>query len=650
MSLSSVDAMTTLGHRGCRACACLAVAGLLGGACDGLLAQSAAPTTDRSSRPQPIRAKPNPVKSRPQPVLKQQPLKQQSVSAQAVKQFVAAAALPGGAGPVFTRESAPRFAQALPPSDLRQTPAPLDPRGAPGGIDLKPSSAPLPKPIAPDAARGEEVASFVLRGVSFSGNTVYSGDDLTHVGRAPVGQSVRLSELEAIAQRVTEHYRKAGYVLAHALVPSQAIRDGMVELAVIEGRIKEVRVEIAPGTPVPEDLIKSMLARVPVGQPLRQRQLESALLLASDVPGVTVQSSLEQGEEAGTTNLLVEVGPSRRWDLSLDADNHGTKAIGEYRVGMLARIRSALQLGDSVDVRLMQSSGGRLDSGRLGFETPLGAYGTRAGLSLSRVHYALGADFAQLGATGVAVVADASVTHPFVRLRNENLIGRVGFASKRLTDHLNAVGSRRQRDIRSGSIGLNYERRDDLLAGGYSSIGLTGSFGTLAFDAAADRDADQGPGGRNTAGQFARLIWQASRLQGLTARTSAFVGFAGQAASKNLDSSEKMTLGGPAAVRAYSPSEAVVDEGYVLNAEYRLLAVPDVTVSGFYDYGRGSYNHSPGPGEANSVSLGGVGLGLYWSGPWGVTLRSSLAWRTSGPGRVDNDRIPRLYAQIIKAF
>ena len=57
----------------------------------------------------------------------------------------------------------------------------------------------------------------------------------------------------------------------------------------------------------------------------------------------------------------------------------------------------------------------------------------------------------------------------------------------------------------------------------------------------------------------------------MTDRVSLYAAINGQFASKNLDISEKMGLGGANGVRAYPEGEAYGDQGYVLNLEARCL-------------------------------------------------------------------------------
>jgi len=505
-----------------------------------------------------------------------------------------------------------------------------------------PTTSPL-QSVAPGA-------KFTMRSLIISGNTVYKGRDLYPYAQPLLGREVGLEDLQEVAGRITDHYRRGGYFLAQVVIPPQGVRNGAVELQVIEGRIGVVRIDRSADTPVPEALVQGLIGRIPKDRPLTTAALEHGLLLASDVPGMTVQSALQQGEVPGTSDLMVDVAPSRRWDLSFDADNHGSRSTGEYRVGVLARFRSPLELGDNVDLRLLQSSGAGLAYGRFGYELPVNYAGTRAGIGLSRVQYALGGEFAALDATGEATVVDVAVTHPIVRGRFENLIGRIGYAHKRLEDHLAGGQSIAFKESRVTSAGLTWEVRDGFLGGGFNSVAAHAYWGDLAIASEAERVADAAPGGRGAQGPFSKFGWQAARLQGLTTDTTLFLGVSGQHAGKNLDSSERMALGGPGGVRAYPASEGIVDEGLVANVEYRYSLLAGFTASAFYDYGRGRVQQRPPADEPNHLLLRGYGLGMQWAGS-GFNVRSTVAWRATDAARSEsNDRNPRLYVQVVKAF
>ena len=155
-------------------------------------------------------------------------------------------------------------------------------------------------------------------------------------------------------------------------------------------------------------------------------------------------------------------------------------------------------------------------------------------------------------------------------------------------------------------------------------------------------------------GHFNKLSWNAARLQRVTDTLQVSASIAGQLASKNLDLSEKMELGGMYGVRAYPEGEAYGDQGYVLNLEARqALPVPygQLQLVGFVDHGAVTLNHDAWSDAPNRRSLSAAGVGLEWSSANNFTLRAYYAHRlgnekaTSAP-----DRSGRFWFQAIKYF
>ena len=145
---------------------------------------------------------------------------------------------------------------------------------------------------------------------------------------------------------------------------------------------------------------------------------------------------------------------------------------------------------------------------------------------------------------------------------------------------------------------------------------------------------------------------QGARLQYVAPKLSLFVSGGLQRASKNLDTYEKLSLGGPKAVRAYATGEVLVDDGWLATAELRYALAPEATVFAFYDAAHGQYWHDPRSFDVvTGRSLRGYGLGFNWSKPGKVSLNLSVAWRGTGPGLSDGgDRNPRVYVSVQKAF
>ena len=522
------------------------------------------------------------------------------------------------------------------------------------GLRAQAASTTSTAPTATTAPKAPASAGKVmLKAVVFRGNSVVSDTTLQSLAAPYIGMNVTLTDLETLAAQVTQVYRAQGYFLALAVVPQQAIQGGTVEISVLEGRLGKVDVRVAANAPISEQRIRAITGRLRTGVALEQKSYERAMLLMSDLPGIRVQAGLEQGLETGTTDLIVEVAvANRRWEASVDVDNFGTQASGRERASASVRYASPFRIGDNIDARLMSSSNAGQSLGRLSYEAPIGARGLRVGVGGSRVGYELGGQYQALGVSGTAQVVDASLSYPLIRSRARNLFLRATGESKRLRDQTQAVGIDTHKNIDAVSVALNWEARDTRLGGGYFSAGATAYTGRLRFRDDQSRSNDQSALGRQTEGRFSRLNLQASRLQALFGRHNLYGSVTAQLASRNLDASEKLALGGDRAVRAYPSGELLVDTGWMATAEWRYSATDDLVVALFYDAAQGRQAKSPGALDTtNSRQLRGPGIGVTWNAPYKFTLRGSVAWRNTEPAVSDGGSSnPRLMVQVQKAF
>ncbi|WP_277187821.1 ShlB/FhaC/HecB family hemolysin secretion/activation protein [Caballeronia sp. BR00000012568055] len=543
---------------------------------------------------------------------------------------------------------------------LIQQTQPDTPSGA--GSDGVPSAAAPALPASTSAstpgatARNHEHAEaidrrFTLRHVTISGNDTVSKSDLLPLAAPFIGREVGIDDVEALASRITQSYRDRGYLLAQVIVPPQDVTDGDLRLEVLEGRIGRVRLNLAPGARIRESVVRARLAALRPGEPLDQHALERTMLLLSDLPGVRVSSALEAGETPGTVDLTVNVDAARPWQFALTGDDYGAASAGRVRIGAVARLNSPFMIGDNLDVNLLAAE--RFDTvyGRVGYDVPVGANGTRVGIAASHLYYYLGKEYAPLDATGYADILTLSATQPLLRSRQKNLLLRGSVEYRHLDDKINLIGQDSRQSLWAANGALTYEGRDALFGGGFSSAEVQLTAANLAINSGEQRMFDEGPYGRHSEGASFRATLFANRLNAITDRLSLFAGVTGQWASRNLDSSSRIALGGPRAVRAYSPSEAVVDNALIATTEVRFAVTPRLTVSAFYDFGIGWYNARHVNGQLdNRVTRGGVGMGAFWSGPYGITANATLAWRTGTKDSTGDDKVPRFYVQLTKAF
>ena len=541
------------------------------------------------------------------------------------------------------------FAQTPPSSgsQIQQIPpAPIPQRTIPE-IRIEQGGAPsLP---------GSDSVRFQVRSLRVTGQTVYSEAELVAITEFRPGSDLTLAELRGMASKIADHYRRNGYFVAQAYLPAQDIKDGAVTIVVLEGRYGNIT--LRNETNLSNSLANGLLKGLNSGDIITIAPLENRLLLLSDLPGVIVRSTLSPGASVGTSDLLVEVTPGRRVTGSVEADNAGNRYTGEYRVGGTVNINNALGLGDQASLRVLTSGSG-LTYGRASYEAQFGR--ARLGVAYTALDYRLGKEFAPLQAHGTAEIASIYGSYPLIRSRNTNLYALVGFDARTYQDRVDSTVPPTVTDKRNhvwmGSLYGNH--RDRIGAGGVTSYSLAWSAGDLDIRTPAALAADAATARSN--GHYGKLAFRLARLQNVTDTFALYAAINGQFASKNLDISEKMGLGGPYAVRAYPVGEAYGDEGYVVNLEARLRlpkfsqSMPgQVHLIGFVDTGTVTLNKNPWPTAAvpNERTLSAAGIGLTWadynnfavSAYWAHKLGNAVA--TSAP-----DKNGRFWVHAVKYF
>ncbi|ART47096.1 peptide transporter [Acidovorax carolinensis] len=538
------------------------------------------------------------------------------------------------------------FAQQLPSagSQIQQIPPTPIPQKTAPAVRIEPSSAP--------ATEASDAAKIMVNHLQVTGARVYPEAELLALTGFQPGSELSLGELRAMALKITERYRNAGYFVAQAYLPAQEIKDGTVTIAVIEGQYGKVAVRNQSG--LSDGFIQSQLEGINSGDTVAIAPLESRLLLLSDIPGVKVSSTLAPGASVGASDLIVDVVPGQRVTGSMDADNAGSRYTGEYRLGATVNLNNAAGHGDVASLRLLTSGSG-LNYARASYQMQFGK--ATAGVAYSWLDYELGREFKYAQATGTARIASVYGSYPLIRSRNSNLYAGLAFDAKTFEDKrpLNTDAPVEDKKAQVLMASLRGDHRDDLGGGGVMAYSLTWSIGNIDIETPVIRALDAASAQSN--GHFNKLAFSAMRLQNVTDTVSLYAGINGQLASKNLDASEKMELGGMYGVRGYPTGEAYADEGVLLTLEARMrLPTPDqfpgqLQLIGFVDAGSVTINKNPWSTGDNRRTLSGAGVGLNWSETNNFLVRAFYARKlgndaaTSAP-----DKSGRFWIQAVKYF
>jgi len=504
-------------------------------------------------------------------------------------------------------------------------------------------------PVVRPTLRLPDGATVKVGSFKISGNKSFALSELLPLVTPWRGKVLDVAGLNEAASALTRHYQNRGFLLSYAYIPVQKIDGDVVEIAVLEGRVGGVQVVPATDVRLDDAVVQAHVGnnKIDSTRPARQADIERSLLLLNDIPGIVARGAFTPGSAPGSSDLVVSVVEDTPLVNSFYINNHGSTSTGEYRLGAQFHLRDVFGVGDSSRLNLSWSSRGRLANGGFSTRVPLGGDGWAVNAGISHLTYELDGEFASLGARGEANTLQTGVSYAALRSPNRNLNLEAGYEFKRLRDLIPLIATDSRKTSRSVNVGLKFDDRDTLLGGGLSRASLIYQTGGLNLD---PTDTDL----LSKAGDFHKFNYELSREQTLHPNGQLLVRVLGQQAGKNLDSSEKFSLGGPTAVRAYGPGEASTDSGNLLTVEYRYVQAligSALTWRIFYDRGMGRVDEQPLAASLdNGVTLSGAGLGLSWSTGADLDLALTAAWRGERLPTVNGDRSPRFYLQLIKGF
>jgi len=520
----------------------------------------------------------------------------------------------------------------------------------------RPAPPPPPKAVLDieqtDSTAADSAAEtqFPVARIRVTGSTAYPAKRLEALVSQYAGRPVSLTDLRRGTAILTKFYRAHGYPLARAFIPSQAVRDGVVEIAVLEGNYGKLHIENQAG--VSPKLVRHLLRSAASPTLIRSAPLERELLLLQELPGVIPAATLTPGAEVGTADLIVRLTPGRHFQAALDVDNFGNRYTGEWRTGVGFTVSNLAGLADQLAVRGVLTNQHGVLYGRVGYQVPVDDF--RVGAAIAHTQYVLGKEFAALDARGNATVSTLYGLYPFIRSLTGSLDMQLAFSYANLKDTVAITSTNDPRSSRDVTLSVNGNVRDDFLSGGVTSGSLAYANGQLSIHDSTALEIDRATA--RTAGSYRKLAYSALRLQNLGGGFSLYLAVTGQRAGKNLDPSAKFNLGGPDAVRAYPQGEGVGDSGLLGTFELRYLlkalrpfALPELVA--FFDSGRVNTNQNPFLPGANSNQLRGAGVGLNLLLRHGLRIRANWAWKVgTRPALSAADSASRGWIQLGKDF
>ena len=456
----------------------------------------------------------------------------------------------------------------------------------------------IPKSLIDDNTKEQKTQNvgekILIKEFRFEGEIkAFTKEELRKVIQDLYNKELTFNEIQTAALRIKNFYNQKGYFLANAVIPKQEVKNGIVIIFVTEGKLdsKNPYIIKKTGLRLKEDIPKQYLNQSMNGE-VTQQGLERGLLNFNDTPGVAGTITLEPGDEPGTTKIILDVVEGPLLSGSVTVDNYGSRYTGEIRTTGTVNINNPTKYGDQVGLTKIVAPKDNFDLNQASYSFPLGRSGLRGTASYSKLEYKIGKELeTNPMSMGTADLYSTSLKYPLYRTAKRSFFLDGSYDKKKLyNETTGSVTSNKELD--NYGLGFTFQNTDEFITAGFSQFSFTQTFGDLDLSkVASSLTSDQGAGGAKTNGSFEKSTLQFLRIQRVTEKLNLQLLANAQFSNKNLDSSEKLSLGGATGVRAYPSGEASGDEGrkISLDAKYNLKSgtrFGDIIASIFYDYGK----------------------------------------------------------------
>jgi len=453
--------------------------------------------------------------------------------------------------------------------------------------------------------------SFKLNEIKYSGNTLYTNTEFRKFSDEYIGKQVSLSDLKVIIKKITSFYNDNGYITSFAYLPPQKIKNGVVEIAIVEGKIGKITIEgnkYSNTSYLKNNLLKSNGLKE--NGFFNVRNLRKSLGEINEKDYLKGQVVLQKGESSEDSDLTLTVKEKCPITFTPGWDNKGRDYIGTQRGVVGVGYNNLTGFGDRISATTILAR--RTLGVGTNYTLPLGPYGTEIQFGYGYSNVALGGDYKQYDISGHSHRFNTTLIQPIYK--ND----KITINSDLSLDMINSTTNIFESDIfqhyreRPLRLGLNAVKDDS--TGRFISR-FEASTGIPWLGATSD-PTQNGVGSP----KFFKLMQNITRLQSLPYKTVGIFTLTGQYSPNALLPAEQLEMGGANTVRGFKEACNYGDVGYYLNLELRrnIPYLPDmkylklknrIQFATFYDQG---FTHTIHQGKSDNYTnfLQGLGVGL----------------------------------------
>ncbi len=467
-------------------------------------------------------------------------------------------------------------------------------------------------------------AAIPVQSVTIIGATAFPPEALNAATRGLAQSTVPLARIETARRALVDLYRSHGFVLTTVSLDIDS--QGNVKFIVTEGRIVAVKLsqDIGPaGT-----MVLRFLDHLTEERPVSEQSLERWLLLAQQIPGVSVHAVLQaEAGDPGALTLVAEVSKQSFSGL-LTSDNRSFQDSGPAEGLLVADLDSATALGDQTELSLFHTSAGTDNFGQASTSAFIGSDGLRIKLYGGAGRSQPGGVLREVDYHSTITVFGGELSYPLILKRNQALT--LNLRADAVENLIDASGERSSADsLRVVRFNAQYAWEDLLFGDTRDALNVVNvqESNGLPILGASPNGRPAGVAGRaNEVVTFWKLNGSVSRIQTLfspfeNATVALRTEAGGQYTDEILPSEEEFYLGGSRFTRGFYSGQVTGDRALYATAELQLNTGYQFSVFsqnidlgmqyyGFYDYGETWSSLKTDLNHRIASAGGGVRIGL----------------------------------------
>jgi len=475
--------------------------------------------------------------------------------------------------------------------------------------------------IDPDESSLSSISRVLLQKVIFKGNHIFSDAELNQVIKDYLNTSINPEQLQELKNTITKYYIDKGYINSGAVLPDQAVKNGIIRIKIVEGSLVEV--QVSGNERLNSNYIK---ARVKANQALNLNDLQEGLRMLLEDPLLKrINAELKPGTVLGEAILNLKVKEARPYTLQFNFNNYRSPSIGAYRSEVQGWHRNLTGSGDSLYVRYGLTKG--LKDYTVKYDLPLNYNGTSLSFRVDRSDSeVIEFPFNQLDIESDVKIYSIGLRHPIINKSRKLLELGLNFEQRNSKSFLLGRPFSFSPGVHFGESNIsvirfsqNYLSRSEKHVIAARSVF---NFGVDAFGATINDDGSPDSEFFSWLGQF-QYVHKFTKNSHIIFRTDV------QLSDQSLLPLEKFSVGGFASVRGYRENFLTRDNGVVSSLEWRISLKDKLKINTgllefvpFIDYGRAWNNNDNELQQLKHIYS--AGLGLRWHP--NKYIRSQVFW------------------------